>query len=92
MTLKGFVTGKQIHVHCPYCNRFHHHGWSSGSNKRGELRGSHCDDNTDSPYKAGYLIAPFSAKELKEIGLNIDRKTQVARKRCSPKNGNDLAP
>jgi len=25
-TLKGYTDGKQIHVWCPFCREWHHHG------------------------------------------------------------------
>lgn len=68
-TLKGFVCsdprGNQIAVWCPYCHKFHYHGWPEGSDKdKHNHRTPHCIG--DNPMKhTGYYIATFTKAELK---------------------------
>jgi len=45
---------KTIKVWCPYCKKYHIHGWNKTSDV--EHRVSHCDVNSSSPLK-GYYIA-----------------------------------
>lgn len=72
--LKGFVNkeGKLIRVWCPFCKRFHIHGWSEGESMTHRV--SHCidpsigkRDSVNSPLEdTGYLIAKFSNKDLRK--------------------------
>ena len=52
-----------LDVWCPYCRKWHQHGWPKGSNdKKPQHRGAHC---WGGPFQQhGYLIRPWSKKEL----------------------------
>lgn len=64
--LRGFVVGNAIHVHCPFCDCFHVHGWEPGETKP-TSRVAHCH-NQNSPYDdSGYYVAPFRRKDMVEI-------------------------
>lgn len=67
--LRGFVKtvgqDTQIFVHCPLCDKFHTHSWSSGSVVP-ESRTPHCTEPTG--FKDYYWIAPFSTQKIKSLG------------------------
>jgi hypothetical protein len=58
--LKGFCTGGNLQVWCPWCNDWHYHGAASPG-----LRVPHCPRNRWDVEE--YIIEPYTKKELKEI-------------------------
>lgn len=65
--LKGFIShyseGDLIRVWCPYCNKFHTHGWPADSGTAKQHRVAHCVGDT--PFKdTGYYIKPFAKTEI----------------------------
>jgi len=76
--LKGFILqgrtldNQQILVWCPYCQRFHIHGWSIKENPKGkpEHRYSHCGSDK-MPH---YYVKPFTLTELKKIQKDVRLK------------------
>ncbi|MBT9146685.1 MAG: hypothetical protein DDT32_00422 [Syntrophomonadaceae bacterium] len=65
--LKGVIEDGQISVWCPFCCKFHQHGWLG---KPG-YRVAHC--STDNPLSAtGYFVLPFSKKELVEMAIALE--------------------
>jgi len=81
--LKGFIerTGERlpgnteetvlIHAWCPFCERFHTHGWPYEDDwsllRYGTHRVAHCI-NQESPFKkGGYMIKKFTKKERKQM-------------------------
>ncbi len=59
--LKGFMDGVLLKVWCPFCKKYHEHGWPTSSVKKSH-RVAHC---ADSPFRnGGYYIQPYSEKEL----------------------------
>jgi len=76
-TLKGFLTGNQIVVWCPFCGVFHIHGWPVNSSMEKNHRVAHCFpkyiDHQEilSPLdETGYYIKPFTKRELKKMGVD----------------------
>lgn len=66
--LKGVIRDNQIFVWCPFCRKYHQHGWLG----KPEHRVAHCD--MDSPLsETGYLVVPFTKKELKQMASALDR-------------------
>lgn len=70
--LKGYISGNQIFVYCPYCKKFHIHG-AGDEEKAGKktLRSSHCTaepNNFD-----GYYVQRFNKKECKELIKNLSK-------------------
>ena len=62
--LKGFVSGKFIHVWCPYCKLYHTHGYESDIGEGN--RAAHCPVNT--PFsKSGYYIKAYSETEVLQL-------------------------
>ena len=52
-----------IRVWCPYCHRFHIHGWPNGGRRRSH-RVAHCYAE-DSPFReTGYNVKPRPAEPL----------------------------
>jgi hypothetical protein len=60
--LRGFAKDGLINVFCPYCDSFHHHGWTDGENKPTH-RVAHCHSETGFR-QSGYWIAPYRKKDL----------------------------
>ena len=75
-TVKGFIFrlsrgGWGFAFWCPYCRRFHHHGWTASSLKERKdgHRVAHCSPESNSLYReTGYYLERFTKAELKEIG------------------------
>lgn len=65
--LRGFVSEdrKMINVWCPYCGKFHYHGWTPENPPWAvEDRAPHCF--VDSPLKkTGYYIGEITPTQLK---------------------------
>lgn len=60
--LKGIIRDSQIFVWCPFCRKYHQHGWLGEPGHRV----AHCD--MDSPFsETGYFVVPFSKKELEQM-------------------------
>jgi len=65
--LKGIVKDGQIFVWCPFCRKYHQHGWLGEPGHRI----AHCD--IDSPFSGtGYVVVPFSEKELEQMASVLD--------------------
>ena len=57
----------QMRVFCPYCDRFHEHGWEKDCNVAYH-RCAHCTTDGPSPFReTGYMIKPFSKTQRKEL-------------------------
>jgi len=70
-TLKGYVSGGQIHVWCPFCCRWHHHGTGNSATIHKGHRVAHCYSE-DSPFiQTGYYLESFSLDELESIAEPI---------------------
>jgi len=67
--LKGFVLGGQIHVWCPYCARYHFHGWPDEQSNRPESRVAHCTGESSPFMEGGYYIVPYTKSELSKFRL-----------------------
>jgi len=75
--LRGFLTQYIQHpyrttliVWCPYCVKYHHHGWHLADDKEPLHRIAHCGDEIDSPFhKTGYWIEPFEYKRRKDFTI-----------------------
>jgi len=66
-TLKGYTDGKQIHVWCPFCREWHHHGEGSSATIYKGHRVAHCHSE-DSPLRqTGYYVESFNIDELEAI-------------------------
>lgn len=65
--LRGFVSEdrKMINVWCPYCQKFHYHGWNPENPSWAvEDRGPHCF--TDNPFRPrGYWIGEITPAQLR---------------------------
>ncbi len=65
--LRNGETG--LRVWCPFCRRWHEHGWIEGE-RRPSHRVANCPP--ESPfYERGYLVAPFTQAEIKEIVADV---------------------
>ena len=69
--LRGFVIGKSIAVHCPFCDRFHVHGWDPKDTARDiYYPGAHCDFKNQA-FAGGhgvlYGVSPFRKASLKTL-------------------------
>jgi hypothetical protein len=69
--LRGFVIGKSIIVHCPFCDKFHTHGWDPMHTARDiYYPGAHCDFKNH-PFSEGlgvlYGVSPFRKADLKSL-------------------------
>lgn len=54
----------EIRVYCPYCDKFHYHGWYKGCS--GGHLVAHCV--LDTPFrKTGYYVYEWRIKDLKEM-------------------------
>jgi hypothetical protein len=64
--LRGFRVPDQVVVHCPWCDRFHVHGWDRQDNARVVTsRGAHGDHQPPAPHQ--YRISVFRQADLKRI-------------------------
>jgi hypothetical protein len=54
-----------IKVFCPFCDKFHSHGWGEGETKPAG-RSPHCTTRGEH-YPNGYWIAPFKKMDQKDI-------------------------
>jgi len=73
--LRGFASqsGHMINVYCPYCDKFHYHGWRPDNPPWAiEHRGAHCcDRNGDvsddrNPFRRkGYYIGLITDAKMK---------------------------
>jgi len=64
--LKGPVRGDQIIVFCPYCNKWHQHGWDGSKSHKT----AHCQD---SPFcKTGYYVDSFTESEYHAFSRKDD--------------------
>jgi hypothetical protein len=65
--LRGFVSEdrKMINVFCPYCDRYHYHGWQPDAPTWAiSHRVAHCVGDT--PYRAkGYFVGEITPAKLK---------------------------
>jgi hypothetical protein len=65
--VKCFVEGKSVKFWCPFCKRWHFHGYSENGELDGH-RGAHCSEQT--PFtETGYIVKPYTKRELKEMGF-----------------------
>ena len=67
--VKGYRVGNSIKFWCPFCEKWHTHGWVEGvytSRKKGHVL-SHCI-HEDSPFKkGGYYLKLMTKGEMMEI-------------------------
>lgn len=77
--LRGFRVGRMVYVHCPWCDRFHQHGWES-EDDGGVItaRGAHGKHGPDAP--AFYWISVFRERDL--TWIESDREWARAREAC----------
>ena len=72
-TLKGFVSrdGKIIRIWCPYCLRWHSHGWGpdDAARRKGTHRVAHCHDVESAFYKTGYFLKQITKADMKELEI-----------------------
>jgi len=67
--LKGYIKDEQLHVWCPFCRTWHHHGAKDGRAIMQGHRVAHCH-HPDSPFRkngTGYYIRVFTKQELRDI-------------------------
>ena len=72
--LKGFIYDRQIYCWCPFCQKFHIHGWRKNTSlvkiQYGEYRIALCCDE-DSPFKlTGYYVKPYANADLVDSRIN----------------------
>lgn len=68
--VKCFQVGKIVKFWCPFCKRWHIHGGCDSDDPKiwEGHRVAHCPDQT--PFSDnGYILKPYTKKELKEIGV-----------------------
>ena len=73
-----------VRVWCPFCARWHCHGWPPGSKRRAAThRAAHCFSD-DSPFKrTGYFIRIASRKDLAAMAQLAGESDALARARES---------
>jgi hypothetical protein len=75
--LRGLVIGSTIIIHCPFCDKFHQHGWNPKHTARHiYYPGAHCDFRNH-PLIEGtgvlYGVSPFRKRDLKAIRVRQAR-------------------
>jgi hypothetical protein len=75
--LRGFRVGKQVYVHCPWCDRMHVHGWNEEDNARVvTFRVPHCCSRPSAP--SSYRVSVYRERDLKLAGYvcRVKRRDQ----------------
>lgn len=75
--LRGFLTqyttapnNALLVVWCPYCAKYHHHGWDLVKDKKPIHREANCRPESNSPLKEkGYWVQPFEYKRRKDFTI-----------------------
>jgi hypothetical protein len=84
--LRGFVIGSSIIIHCPFCDKFHQHGWGPELTARDiYYPGAHCDVRNH-PFIEGtgvlYGVSAFRKRDLKAIEARQALAKRLARFRA----------
>jgi hypothetical protein len=78
--LRGFRVGELIFVHCPWCDRFHVHGWGREDNAR-VITARVAHGGHQPPAPSGYRISVFRQADLKRIAAIAAKETTRGRGR-----------
>lgn len=65
--LRGFTSGdrKMINVFCPFCDRYHYHGWTPETPSWAvEHRSPHCAPRNET-FEKGYFIGEITTAKLR---------------------------
>jgi hypothetical protein len=69
--LRGFVIGRSIVVHCPFCDKFNVHGWDPRLTERDIYYSGAHRDFKNHLFSEGpgvlYRVGPFRKRDLKAI-------------------------
>jgi len=72
-TLRGFVSrdGKIIRIWCPFCNRWHSHGWGAddAAHRNGTHRVAHCHDEKSPFSHTGYFVKQVTKADMKKLEI-----------------------